>query len=209
MLARVTAFLIVHLSWLITAARGFWHPASRSLPQAVYFANHTSNGDTVILWSVLPRSLRSMTRPVAAADYWLTDRLRSFVGRKVFNCVLIQRDPAERTEDPVAQMVEALDQGSSLILFPEGKRNSGTDLLPFKPGLFHLSEARPEVPLVPVWIENLNRVLPKGEIVPLPFICTVRFGPPLGVAAGEGKAAFLARAEAAVRALRPEKAGRS
>lgn len=207
MLARLTAFLIIRLSWLITAAQGFWHAEAKVLPQAVFFANHTSNGDTVILWSVLPRKLRQTTRPVAAADYWLTDPIKSYIGRKVFNCVLIQRDPAHRVQDPVAQMTEALAEGSSLILFPEGTRNAEPDLLPFKPGLFHLAEARPDVPLVPVWIENLDRVLPKGEVVPLPFICTVRFGAPIHLAPGESKGAFLKRAEAAVRALRPESGG--
>lgn len=209
MIARLAAFLITRLSWLITAAQGFWHPEAKALPQAVFFANHTSNGDTVILWSVLPRQLRKTTRPVAAADYWLTDPVKSYVGRKVFNCVLIQRDPALRLQDPVAQMTEALAEGSSLIIFPEGRRNAGPDLSPFKTGIFHLAEARPDVPLVPVWIENLNRVLPKGEIVPLPFICTVRFGPPIFLAPGESKGEFLKRAEAAVRALRPEKGGSS
>lgn len=203
MFARLAAFLITRLSWLITAAQGFWQEDAKALPQAVFFANHTSNGDTVILWSVLPGRLRRATRPVAAADYWLTHPVKSYIGRKVFNCVLIQRDPEQRVQDPVSQMTEALDQGSSLIIFPEGTRNPGTDLLPFKAGIFHLATARPDVPLVPVWIENLNRVLPKGEIIPLPFICTVRFGAPISLAPGESKGAFLKRAEAAVRALRP------
>src|SRR5690606_23941917 len=115
------------------------------------FANHTSNGDFVLIWTVLPRNMRRLTRPVAAADYWLTTRMRSFLGRRVFNAVLIQRNPELRTEDPVAQMVEALDGGASLILFPEGGRNQGEGLLPFKSGLFHLATARPEVDLVPAY----------------------------------------------------------
>lgn len=204
MFARVAAFLITRLSWLITAAQGFWHDDAKALPQAVYFANHTSNGDTVILWSVLPSKLCRITRPVAAADYWLSHPVKSYIGREVFNCVLIQRDPEKRVQDPVSQMTDALAEGSSLILFPEGTRNSEPELLPFKAGIFHLAAARPGLPLVPVWIENLNRVLPKGEIIPLPFICTVRFGAPMHLAPGEGKEAFLKRAEAAVRALRPE-----
>lgn len=207
MFAGIAAVVITRLSWLITAAQGFWHPEAKGLPQAVFFANHTSNGDTVILWSVLPRRLRQSTRPVAAAEYWLSHPLKSWIGRKVFNCVLIQRDPAQRVQDPVAQMTGALDAGASLILFPEGTRNTGTELLPFRAGIFHLAAARPEVPLVPVWIENLHRVLPKGEVIPLPFICTVRFGAPLRLAPGESKGAFLFRAEAAVRALRPESGG--
>ena len=113
----------------------------------------------------------------------------------MFNAVLIDRRPEARTDDPVTQMVAALDQGSSLILFPEGKRNtSDTTLLAFKSGLYHLACARPEVDLVPVWIANLNKVMPKGEIIPVPLICTLTFGAPLRLLADEPKGTFLSRA---------------
>lgn len=199
--ARIIGEAIAVIAQLVTAARGIWQGTSPEPKQRVYFANHTSNGDFVLIWTALPRDMRAMTRPVAAADYWLTTKVRQFLGRDVFNAVLIQRDPERRVEDPVTQMVAALDEGASLILFPEGGRNQGEGLLPFKTGLYHLAKARPEVDLVPCFIRNLNRVLPKGEIVPVPLICTVTFGAPLHLAEGEEKSAFLARAEAAVREL--------
>lgn len=207
MLARLTATAIIWFSRFITAVQGFWPGGAPDKRQAVYFANHTSNGDTILLWSVLPADVRMRTRPVAAADYWLNHPVKKFIGEKVFNCVLIQRDPEKRTQDPVEQMAAALDDGSSLILFPEGTRNTKPEMLPFKPGLFHLAQQRSRVPLVPVWIENLNRVLPKGEVIPLPFICTVRFGEPMKLNEGEDKAAFLKRAESAVLALNPDAEG--
>jgi 1-acyl-sn-glycerol-3-phosphate acyltransferase len=183
----------------MTAPRAIWLGTEPVARQRVYFANHTSNGDFVLLWTVLPPALRRQTRPVAALDYWLTSPLRAFIGRDVFNAVLIDRRPEARTEDPVTQMAQALDLGASLILFPEGKRNSSDQpLLPFKSGLFHLATARPEVDLVPVWIANLNHVMPKGEIIPVPLICTLTFGAALRLAAGEPKDAFLARAAAAL-----------
>jgi 1-acyl-sn-glycerol-3-phosphate acyltransferase len=173
--------------------------------QRVYFANHVSNGDMPMIWSVLPPALRRMTRPVAAADYWLKTPLRAFAGRDVFRAVLIDRRPEARSDDPVAQMVAALDEGASLILFPEGKRNMGPNRLePFKTGLYHLAVARSTVDLVPVWIANLNAVMPKGEIIPLPLMCTVSFGAPIHLAEGEAKQAFLDRAAAALVALAPE-----
>jgi 1-acyl-sn-glycerol-3-phosphate acyltransferase len=183
----------------MTAPRAIWLGTEPVARQRVYFANHTSNGDFVLLWTVLPPALRRQTRPVAALDYWLTSPLRAFIGRDVFNAVLIDRRPEARTEDPVTQMAQALDLGASLILFPEGKRNSSDQpLLPFKSGLFHLATARPEVDLVPVWIANLNHVMPKGEIIPVPLICTLTFGAPLRLAADEPKDAFLARAATAL-----------
>lgn len=202
--ARLTAFAITRFSWLITAVQGFWPKGEPYTGQAIYFANHTSNGDTILLWSVLPSKVRQRTRPVAAAEYWLNHPVKKFIGEEVFDCVLIQRNPEARTQDPVDQMVDALDDGSNLIIFPEGTRNTTDTMLPFKPGLFHLAGKRPDIPLVPVWIENLNRVLPKGEVIPVPFICTVHFGDPMWRDPGEDKAAFLARAEAAVLAMNPE-----
>lgn len=201
--ARVTGLAISTFARFMTAPRAIWQGIEPVPHQRVYFANHSSNGDFVLLWTTLPSPLRRQTRPVAALDYWLTSPLRAFIGREVFNAVLIDRRPEARTEDPVAQMVAALDQGSSLILFPEGQRNSSdAPLLPFKSGLYHLAKARPDVDLVPVWIANLNRVMPKGEVIPVPLICTLTFGAPLHVAPDETKEAFLARATEALLALK-------
>ncbi|WP_149589909.1 lysophospholipid acyltransferase family protein [Tabrizicola flagellatus] len=201
--ARVTGMAISTFARFMTAPRAVWQGIEPAPRLRVYFANHSSNGDFVLLWTALPTPLRRQTRPVAALDYWLSSPLRAFIGREVFNAVLIDRRPEARTEDPVAQMVAALDQGSSLILFPEGQRNSSdAPLLPFKSGLYHLAKARPSVDLVPVWIANLNRVMPKGEVIPVPLICTLTFGAPLHVEPDETKEAFLARASEALLALK-------
>lgn len=203
--ARIAGKAIELFAKAITAVRADWRGMAPEPGQRVYFANHVSNADMPMIWSVLPPALRRQTRPVAAADYWLKNRLRAFAGRDVFRAVLIDRRPEARTDDPVAQMVAALDEGASLILFPEGKRNMGPDPLePFKSGLYHLARARPGVDLVPTWIANLNAVMPKGEVIPLPLMCTVTFGAPLHIAEGEGKEAFLTRAAAALLALRQE-----
>ena len=205
--ARIAGKAIEVFAKAITAVRADWRGIEPVAGQRVYFANHVSNADMPMIWSVLPPNLRRMTRPVAAADYWLKNGLRAFAGRDVFRAVLIDRRPEARTDDPVVQMVAALDEGSSLIIFPEGKRNMGeAPLEPFKTGLYHLARARPEVDLVPVWIANLNAVMPKGEVIPLPLMCTVTFGAPVHIAEGEAKEAFLARAASALLALREEEA---
>jgi 1-acyl-sn-glycerol-3-phosphate acyltransferase len=201
--ARVTGQAISTFARFMTAPRAIWQGIEPVPHQRIYFANHSSNGDFVLLWTALPAPLRRQTRPVAALDYWLSSPLRTFIGREVFNAVLIDRRPEARAEDPVAQMVAALDQGSSLILFPEGQRNSSeATLLPFKSGLYHLAKSRPGVDLVPVWIANLNRVMPKGEVIPVPLICTLTFGAPLHLAEDEPKDAFLVRATQALLALK-------
>lgn len=203
-IARLVGTAIVLFARFITAVRGIWQGIEPTPKERIYFANHVSHGDFILIWTVLPWRLRRKTRPVAGADYWLKTPLKRFIGRDVFNSVLIDRDPKTRTADPIATMAEALDEGASLILFPEGTRNETTQaLLPFKAGLYHLGKSRPGVEMVPVWIDNLNRVMPKGELVPIPLICTVTFGAPLHIAVQENKAEFIARAEAALRALSP------
>ncbi len=96
-----------------------------------------------------------------------------------------------------------LQSGDSLVIFPEGTRSNKGAPQPFKAGLFHLAEQFPEVELIPTWIDNVQRVMPKGEVVPVPILCTVTFGAPLRLAPGEDKRAFLERAREAVMAQRP------
>ena len=186
---------------VLTGARALWEGCSPSAERRVYYGNHASHGDFVMIWSALPTALRRQVRPVAGADYWNRDPLRRYVIRAVFDAVLIERDPARRGEDPIQTLCEAVDGGASLILFPEGTRNTGDGLLPFKTGIYHLARQRPELEFVPVWLDNLHRVMPKGRLVPLPLLCTARFGAPLRLAAGEGKQAFLDRARSALLAL--------
>ena len=206
---RIAARLVGHglalVARFITAVRADWRGIEPVPKQRVYYANHVSNGDMPMIWTVLPGHMRRQTRPVAAADYWLKNRLRAFVGPEVFNCVLVDRRPEARTEDPMANILQALKEGSSLIIFPEGNRNMTDDpLLPFRAGLYNMGKAFPEVDLVPTWVANLNKIMPKGEIIPLPLICTVTFGAPSHVAEGESKDDFLQRAADALVELAPE-----
>ena len=206
MLAALTAFAITSAARLLTGARALWLGSTAQATQRLYYANHSSHGDFVLLWASLPPELRKRTRPVAGADYWQKPGVRSFLINKVFNGVLVDRERKDGA-NPLQAMLDALDGGDSLIIFPEGTRNLGDEpLLPFKSGLYHLAQARPDVELVPVWIANLNRVMPKGRALPLPLLCTLSFGTPLEHLEDENKQAFLERARNALLALAPEEA---
>lgn len=203
-LEKLAAATLCSIARLLTGVRPIWQGTAPDKRLRIYFANHRSHGDFLLIWASLPASLREQTRPVAGADYWLGGSLRRFVAIRVFRSVLIQRKVSRATGNPIQQMSEAIDGGSSLIIFPEGTRNMGDGLLPFKSGLYHLAKTQPEVELVPVWIENLGRVMPKGTFIPAPLLCTLTFGEPLQLQAGEPRDAFLARARAALQSLAPE-----
>jgi len=202
--ARLTAMSVAGFARALTGVLPNWRGCLPEAKQRVYFANHTSHGDFVLIWTVLPHSLRQHTRPVAALDYWGGAGIRGFIGREVFNAVLVDRRAGSTGQDPVSVVVNALTEGASLIFFPEGTRNTtGEELLPFKSGLYRLAQARPEVEFVPVWIDNISRVMPKGEFFPVPLLCSVTFGAPVGNRDGEDKTAFLERARSALLALKP------
>ncbi len=192
--------LLVFFVQVFLGAYPRWAGSKPTRRQRIYFANHSSHVDTVALWSALPPRLRKRTRPVAARDYWGSG-IRQFVAHQGFNAVLIERNRTHCEGDPLQPLYDALTAGESLILFPEGTRNSEPQPLPFKSGLFHLSTRFPDVELVPVYLDNARRSMPKGSLLPVPLICTVRFGPALLPVAGESKDAFLERARGAVVAL--------
>ena len=195
-------WILVGLSRLVSGARARWVGCEPHPRQRIYFANHTSHLDTLVLWSALPPSLRPLTRPVAARDYWGATAPRRYLAERIFNAVLIDRVPADPLANPVAEMVQALGDRQSLIIFPEGTRSLTGEPGIFKSGLYYLARERSDVELVPVFMENLNRILPKGSILPVPLLGGVTIGAPIHLDAGEEKADFLARARGAVLGLR-------
>lgn len=204
MLEPLVATLITAGARAVTGARSLWLGCSPSPVQRIYFANHSSHGDFVLLWASLPPGLRRHTRPVAGADYWRKTTLRRYIIDRVFNGVLVDRERRDTESNPLQPMLDALSGGDSLIIFPEGTRNQEEGLLPFKSGLYHLARSYPQAEVVPVWIANLNRVMPKGRMLPLPLLCTTRFGAPLQVEPEETKESFLQRSRDALLALAEE-----
>ena len=200
-LPEAAGLFLAFLARLITGAQGHWYGSPPKAEQRIYFANHQSHFDWVLIWAALPHELRAITRPIAARDYWTSSKLKHWITREIFNAVYVSRQRSE-DEDPLEPLMEALRSGDSLVIFPEGTRGHAADPAPFKAGLYHLAEAFPEVQLIPAWIDNVQRVMPKGEVVPVPILCSVTFGAPITLQPGEDKRAFLDRARLAVLALR-------
>ena len=173
---EVAGLALAFVARMITGAQGHWHGAAPKAEQRIYFANHQSHFDWVLLWAALPRDLRAVTRPIAARDYWTSSPLKHWITREIFNAVYVSRERKDN-EDPLEPLMEALRHGDSLVIFPE-------------------------VQLIPAWIDNVQRVMPKGEVVPVPILCTVVFGAPVALRPGEERRAFLDRARQAVMTLR-------
>ena len=202
-LENLAASALCGFAKLLTGVRAVWRGSPPDTRQRVYFANHRSHGDFVLIWAVLPPHIRRLTRPVAGADYWRAGALRRYIANRVFRGVLIERKVSAHRANPVQLMGAALTEGDSLIIFPEGTRNLGDTLLPFKSGIYHLAKAHPEAELVPVWIENLGRVMPKGALIPVPLLCSLTFGQALSLIPNESRDDFLKRSREALLALAP------
>ncbi len=194
--------LLAFIARLITGTQGHWKGCPPKAEQRIYFANHQSHLDWVLIWAALPHDLRAGTRPIAARDYWTSSRFKTWLTTEVFNAVYVNRARTD-DQDPLEPLVKALAQGDSLVIFPEGTRSNKGEPQAFKSGLYHLAQQFPGAVLVPTWIDNVQRVMPKGEVLPVPVLCTVTFGAPLQLLPDEDKRVFLARARQAVLELRP------
>lgn len=207
-LQAVAGSVLAVLARAVTGVRPIWAGSAPNRRQRIYFANHASHGDFILVSTCLPAGERGRTAAVAGADYWNAGSIRRFIAGKLLRTVLVERNWVERTADPMQVMIAALDAGQSLIFFPEGTRNMTEEpLLRFRSGLYNLAVARPDVELVPCWIENMSRVLPKGAVLPVPLLCRVVFGAPVVLEEGEDRKVFLDRARQSLLMLAPKKDG--
>jgi 1-acyl-sn-glycerol-3-phosphate acyltransferase len=193
---------------LLTGTTVQWRCDPDGPSQRIYFANHSSHLDFVAIWSALPPAQRARTRPVAGRDYWERNRLRRYLARDVFRAVLVDRRNgagssrcAVAAATTIRYLASEMGERDSLIVFPEGTRSENGDLGVFRSGLFHLSQLTPRAHLIPVYLENLNRILPKGEALPVPMLSRVVFGSPFCIASDD-KDTFLTAAREALLELR-------
>ncbi len=201
MLAKLMSLFLLGLVRVLTGAQARWYGCPPKAEQRIYFANHQSHADLVMIWAALPQELRSITRPIAAKDYWTKSPFRKWITTAVFNAIYVDR-ARTADQDPLEPLIEALEHGDSIIIFPEGTRGNTEEPQPFKAGLYNLAQKFPQAVLVPAWIDNVQRVMPKGEVVPVPILCSVTFGAPIVLGPDEERLHFLDRARLAVMALR-------
>jgi 1-acyl-sn-glycerol-3-phosphate acyltransferase len=194
--------VLVLLARFLSGASRRWIDSQPDTCQRVYFANHSSHMDAIILWASLPQEVRQLTRPVAAKDYWMAGRIRRFMATKLFNAILIDRTNIKAHQSPVDYMIREIGHEHSIIVFPEGGRGDGREIGEFKSGLYYLAKKRPDLELIPVHLDNMNRILPRGEVLPVPLLTCITFGPPIWLEAGEPKTDFLVRAREAVKRLK-------
>lgn len=199
---KITGAILALLARFFSGASVRWIDSQPDTCQRVYFANHTSHLDAIVIWSALPPEVRSLARPVAAKDYWTAGRVRHYLATRVFNALLIDRTEIKVHQSPVDVMIREIGHRYSLIVFPEGGRTSGDEVGEFKSGLYYLCKKRPDLELIPVYIDNMNRILPRGEVLPVPLLTCISFGPPVWLEAGEPKVNFLRRAREAVLRLK-------
>ena len=206
-IAEITA----QIARLISGINAIWIKSEPCNSQRIFFANHTSNLDALVIWSSLPTNIRKKTRPIAAKDYWNKNRIRYYFAQKIFNVIMVTR-PQNKSNTQTNRISSArkelneifscLNKGYSLIIFPEGTRSLSENIGQFKAGLYHIAKKFPNIELVPVYIENLNRVLPKGEFLPVPILSRITFGKPVKILKDEIKGKFLERTRNIILELR-------
>ena len=192
--------LFILLARLLSGASVRWIDCPPDICQRVYFANHTSHLDALVIWAALPGAIRERTRMVAARDYWEAGPIRRYIAQKLFNALLIDRENISIRNTPVKVILDGMEDRYSIIIFPEGGRSDDEEgeIGPFKSGLYHIAKKRPDLELIPVCLHNMNRILPRGRTLPVPMLARVTFGPPMWLEEGENRDEFLDRAREAI-----------
>ncbi|MDB4476585.1 1-acyl-sn-glycerol-3-phosphate acyltransferase [Rhodopirellula sp.] len=148
---------------------------------AIIVANHNSHLDVFALMNVLGLKRLQIVRPVAAADYFMTRRLRRWFATRIVGIIPIDRSKMrrEKGKHPLDPISEVLDANGIVLLFPEGTRGEPETMDEFQSGVAHIARRHPDIPITPVFMHGLGKALPKGEALLVPFFCDMFVGKPL------------------------------
>lgn len=147
--------------------------------QFILIANHNSHMDTMAIMSAIPSRYIHKVHPIAARDFFGGSLFKKILMRYLVNATLIQRDRDDPNNDPIDSMDKMLKKSRSLILFPEGSRGIPGVMAKFKKGLGYLIQRNPEINVIPVYLDNVYKTLPRGKNLILPYNCSIKFGDPI------------------------------
>lgn len=171
--------IIVHAIGRSILSLFFGIPAVKPLPdgQCIVISNHNTHIDTLILFRLFPLHRVRKVKVIAAQDYF-SQGIGGFLGRLVFNLILLERR-ATKAATALEPIAEALRQGFSIIVFPEGTRGDPGVIQPFKSGIGKLAVDFPELPVYPVFLSGIEKTLPRGGSLPVPFCINLVVKPPV------------------------------
>jgi 1-acyl-sn-glycerol-3-phosphate acyltransferase len=167
----------------------------------IFAANHHSHLDTPVLLTAIPEPWRHRVFVGAAADYFFRNRITGALSALAIGAIPVERTKVtRRSADHAASLI---DDGWSMLIFPEGGRSPDGWGQEFRGGAAYLS-LRGACPVVPIYLEGTNRILPKGQRRLRPHRTTIVFGDPLWPQEGEDSRRLAARLEEAVASLADE-----
>ncbi len=180
------------IRWFLKIIIGVkFHKANflKSEKQFIIVANHNSHLDTMTILASLPSKIIDKVKPVAAADHFGKTRLKGRLTNYFVNTLLIQRkrDKENLENDPINKMIKAIDEGYSLIIFPEGTRGEPEQQQPLKPGVAYVLQSRPQTKYVPAFMVGMGKAMPKDDNLILPFNSSLTYGQPTEIKSTEIK----------------------
>ena len=174
-----TLFFLLVVRPLIAVVLGVKIRSGERLPMegpAIIAANHNSHLDTLTLMSLWPLDQVHKVRPVAAADYFLTNAKLAWFSLNIMHIIPIDRQRKDKESDPLAEPANVLARKEIVLLFPEGSRGEPERLSRFKSGVARLVERQPDAPIIPVFMHGLGKALPRGDFLLVPFFVDVVIG---------------------------------
>ena len=181
---KIVLIIIYTIFWrnflrIVIGLRYFNNDNLRNIKQFILIANHNSHMDTMAIMSAIPHRFIHKVHPVAARDFFGKNLFQKILMRYLVNATLIRRDRDNKERDPINDMDKMLKKKRSLILFPEGSRGVAGKMSNFKKGLGYLVQKNPKISVIPVYLENIYKTLPKGKRLILPYNCSIKFGNPI------------------------------